>query len=49
MMKEMDGTVVCFPLESAFFNFDVLMSEVFFPIRTLTWPVNSYVSRHGKV
>ena len=49
MMEEMDGRVVYFPPESAFFNFDVLYSEVFFPICTLTWRVNNYVSRQEKV
>ena len=49
MMKEMDGKVVYFPPESAFFNFDVLNVKVFFPICTLTWRVNNYVSRQEKV
>ena len=48
MMKEMDGKVVYFPPESAFVNFDVLYLKVFFPICTLTWRVNNYVSRQGK-
>ena len=47
-MEEMDGKVFYFPPESAIFNFDVLTSEVFFPICTLTWRVNNYVSRQGK-
>ena len=49
MMEEMDGKVVCFPPESAFLNFDVLMSEVFFPLCTLTWRVKNYASRREEV
>ena len=49
MMKEMDGKVVYFPPQSAFFNFEMMMSKVFFPICDLTWRVNNYVSRQGKV
>ena len=49
VMKEMDGKVVYFPPESAFVNFDVLYLKVFFPICTLTWRVNNYVSRQEKV
>ena len=49
MMEEMDGKVVYFPPESPFLNFDVLMSEVFFPLCTLTWRVNNYASRREKV
>ena len=49
MMKEMDGKVVYFRPESAFFNVDVLNLKVFFPICTLTWRVNNYVSRQEKV
>ena len=49
MMKEMDGKAVYFPSESAFFKFDVLYLKVFFPICTLTWRVNNYVSRQEKV
>ena len=48
MMKEMDGKVVYFPPQSAFFNFEVMMSKVFFPICALTWRVNNYVSRQEK-
>ena len=36
MREEMDGKVVCFPPWSAFFNFDVLLYKVLFPICTLT-------------
>ena len=49
MMKEMDGKVVYFPSELAFFNFDVLNLKIFFPYCTLTWRVNKYVSRQEKV
>ena len=49
MMKEMDGKVVYFPPESAYPAFDVLISEVLFPICTSTWRVNNYVSRQEKV
>ena len=49
MIKEMDGKVVYFPPESAFFNFDVLNLKVFFPICTLTWRVYNYFSRQEKV
>ena len=49
MMEEMDGKVVFFPARVGIFNFDVLMSKVFFPICTLTWRVNNYVSRQEKV
>ena len=48
-MEEVDGKVVHFLPESAFLNFDVLMSNVFFPICTLTWRVSKYVSRQEKV
>ena len=49
MREEMDGKVVCFPQESAFFHFDVLLYKVLFPICTLTWRVNNYVSRQEKL
>ena len=49
MMEEMDGKIVYFPPESAYSAFDVLISEVFFPICTSTWRVNNYVSRQEKV
>ena len=40
MMEEMDGRVVYFPPESAYSDFDVLISEVLFPICTSIWRVN---------
>ena len=49
MMEEMGGKVVHFPPESAFLTFERLFPEVFFPICTLTWRVNNYVSRREKV
>ena len=49
MREEMDGKVVYFPPESAFFDFDVIMYRDLFPIGTLTWRVNNYVSRQEKV
>ena len=49
MMEEMDGKVVYFPPELGFSAFDVLISEVLFPICTSTWRVNNYVSRQEKV
>ena len=39
---------VYFPLELASFDFIVNMIKVLFPIGTLTWLVNNYVSRQGK-
>ena len=45
-----DGWKSClFPTRVGIFNFDVLTSEVFFPICTLAWRVNKYVSRQEKV
>ena len=49
MREEMGGKVVYFPPESAFFNFDVIMYKVLFPICTLTWRVSNYVSPQEKV
>ena len=49
MMEEMDGKVVYFLPESAYSAFDVLISEVLFPICTSNWRVNNYVSRQEKV
>ena len=49
MMEEMDGRVVYFPPESAYSDFDVLISEVLFLICTSTWRVNNDVSRQEKV
>ena len=48
MREEMDGRVVYFPPESAFFNFDVILSEILIPICTLTWRANTYVSHQEK-
>ena len=49
MREQMDGKVIYFPPESAFFNFDVILYNVLCPICTLTWRVNIYVSRQKKV
>ena len=40
---------VYFPPESASFRLINNMIEVLFPICTVIWCVNNYVSRHGKV
>ena len=40
---------VYFPAESASFPLINNMNKVFFPIRTLIWRVNNYVSRQRKV
>ena len=39
---------VCFRPEWAFFVFVVNIKKVIFPICTLTWRLNNYVSRRGK-
>ena len=44
-MEEMDGKAVYFPPESTCLT---LMYNVLFPICTLTWRVNKYVSRQGE-
>ena len=49
MMEEMDGKVVYFPPESAFLTLMLYFQTVLFPICTLTWRVNNYVSRREKV
>ena len=49
MLEEMDGKVVYFPPESAYSDFDVLVYKVIFPICTLTWRVNIYVSLRENV
>ena len=49
MMEEMDGKVVYFPPESAFPNLMLYLYTVLFPICTLTWRVNNYVSRQEKI
>ena len=40
---------VCFPPESASFPLINTMIKVLFPICTLIWRVNTYVSHQGKV
>ena len=49
MMEEMDGRVVYFQPESAYSDFDVLISEQLFTICTSLWRVNNYVSRQENV
>ncbi len=49
MKEEMDGKVVYFPPESALFPLMLYFSTVLFPICTLTWRANNYVSRQEKV
>ena len=49
MMEEMDGNVVYFPPEAAFLILMLYFSTVLFPICTLTWRVNNYVSGQEKV
>ena len=49
MMEEMDGKVVFFPARVGIFNFELMVLKVFFLICILTWRVNNYVSRQGKV
>ena len=49
MSEEMDGSVVYFPPESALLPLMLYLSTVLFPIRTLTWRANKYVSRQEKV
>ena len=49
MREKMDGKVVYFQPVSAFFNFDVLLYKVVFPICTLTWRLKNYVSRRENV
>ena len=47
---ERDGWKGClFPARVGISDFDVMMYEVLFPICTLTWRVNDYVSRQEKV
>ena len=48
-IEEMDGKVVYFPPESALPPLILYLSTVLFPIGTLTWRVNNYVSRQEKV
>ena len=49
MREGMDGKVVYFPPESAFVPLMLYFSTVLFPICTLTWRANNYVSRQEKV
>ena len=49
MREEMDGRVVSFPPESALLPLMLHFSTVRFPICTLTWRANNYVSRREKV
>ena len=49
MREEMDGEVVYFPPESALLHLMLYFSTVLFPICTLTWRVNNYVSCQEKV
>ena len=49
MMEKMDGRVVYFPPESAFLTLMLYLSTVLFPICTLTWRANIYVSCQEKV
>ena len=44
MREEMDGKVVYFPPESALLPLMLYLSTVLFPICTLTWRANNYVS-----
>ena len=47
--EEKDERVFIFPPESASFPMINNMLKVLFPIFTLIWRVNDYVSRQGKV
>ena len=49
MREEMDGKVVYFPPESALVPLMIYFSTVLFPICTLIWRANNYVSRQEKV
>ena len=49
MREEMDGRVVYFPPELALLPLMLYLSTVLFPICTLTWRANIYVSRQEKV
>ena len=49
MREEMDGKAVYFPPESALLPLMLYLSTVLFPICTLTWRANNYVSRQEKV
>ena len=49
MREEMDGRVVHIPPESALLPLMLYLSTVLFPICTLTWRANNYVSQREKV
>ena len=49
MREEMDGKVVYFPPESALLPLMLYLWTVLFPICTLTWRANNYVSRQETV
>ena len=49
MREEMDVRVVYFPPESALSPLMLYFSTVLFPICTLNWRANNYVSRQEKV
>ena len=49
LREEMDGKVVYFQPESELLPLMLYFSTVLFPICTLTWRVNNYVSRQEKV
>ena len=49
MRKEMERKVVYFSPESALFPLMLYFSTVLFPICTLTWRANNYVSRQEEV
>ena len=46
--EKMDGRVI-FPAKIGIFSFIINMIKVLFPICTLIWSVNNYVSHQGKV
>ena len=48
MRKEMDGNVFI-SRRSRHFEVDVFLMKVIFPFCNLTWLVNNFVSRQGKV
>ena len=47
--EEMDGKAVYFPPESAPLPLMLYFLTVLFPICTLTWPANNYVSHQEEV
>ena len=49
MREELDGKVVYFPTELALLPLMLYFSTVLFPVCTLTWRVNNYVSRQEEV